>query len=145
MSPLIQNECSPLFYLPAHFPTIDTQAGDRMKILIVEDNETMRRTIKSIVAENADEIYECSDGSEAVALYSECRPDWVLMDIKLKQMDGIEATSIIKALYPDAKIVIVTNYEDEKLQEAAFQAGARKFVLKRRMFDINQILSGKED
>jgi len=92
-----------------------------MKLLIVEDNESMRRTIKSIIGTLADEIYECSDGSEAVTLYGECRPDWVLMDIRLERMDGIEATSRIMALYPEAKIVIVTNYDDQKLKEAAFQ------------------------
>ena len=92
-----------------------------MKLLIVEDNESMRRTIKSIIGTLADEIYECSDGSEAVNLYGECRPDWVLMDIRLERMDGIEATSRIMALYPDAKIVIVTNYDDQTLTEAAFQ------------------------
>ena len=115
-----------------------------MKLLIVEDNESMRRTIKSIVGSLADEIYECSDGSEAVALYRERRPDWVLMDIRLERMDGIEATSRIKALYPEAKIVIVTNYEDPKFKEAAFRAGAMRYLLKRRLFDIDRILLGED-
>src|SRR5262245_34294624 len=116
-----------------------------MKILIVEDNESMRRTIKSIIGTLADEIYECSDGGEAVALYSKCRPDWVLMDIRLESMDGIEATSKIMALYPDAKIVIVTNYDDQKFKEAAFEAGAIRYLLKRRLFDISQILESNEN
>jgi CheY-like chemotaxis protein len=110
-----------------------------MRFLIVEDNESMRRTIKSVISESADEIYECWDGGKAVALYFQHRPDWVLMDIKLERMDGIEATSKIKALYPEAKIVIVTNYDDQKLKEAAFRAGAVRYLLKRDLLDINQI------
>ena len=116
-----------------------------MKLLIVEDNESMRRTIKCIIGDSADEIYECSDGGEAVVLYSEHQPDWVLMDIELERMDGIEATSKIKALYPDAKIVIVTNYDDPKFKEAAFQAGAIRYLLKRRLFDISLILESNDN
>jgi CheY-like chemotaxis protein len=115
-----------------------------MKLLIVEDNESMRRTIKSVIGESGNEIYECWDVGKAVTLYFELRPDWVLMDIKLERMDGIEATSKIKALYPEAKIVIVTNYDDQKLREAAFRAGAVRYLLKRDLLEINQILNSYE-
>jgi CheY-like chemotaxis protein len=116
-----------------------------MKLLIVEDNESMRSTIKSIIGESTNEIYECWDGGEAVALYFEHRPDWVLMDIKLERMDGIEATSKIKALFPEAKIVVVTNYDDQKLKKAAFRAGALLYLLKRDLLEINQIFNSYEE
>ena len=115
-----------------------------MKLLIVDDSEAIRRTIKSVLADMAQEIYECSDGGEALALYSRHRPEWVLMDIKMNQVNGITATGQIKQLFPDAKIVIVTNYDDSHLRQAAYRAGACHYVLKRNLFDICQILIANE-
>jgi CheY-like chemotaxis protein len=116
-----------------------------MKLLIAEDNECMRRTIKSIVGEIATQIYECADGDEAITLYCRHRPDWVLMDIEMGMVDGIEATSRIKALFLEAKIVIVTNYDDSKLKEAAYQAGAFHYLLKKDLLDISDIITSGED
>jgi CheY-like chemotaxis protein len=115
-----------------------------MKLLIVDDSEAIRRMIKSVLADLADEIYECSDGGEALPLYSRHLPDWVLMDIKMNPVNGITATGQIKELFPDAKIVIVTNYDDAQLRGAAYRAGACHYVLKRRLFDIQQILIASE-
>ncbi|MCM3871437.1 MAG: response regulator, partial [Pyrinomonadaceae bacterium] len=62
-----------------------------MKLLIVEDNEQMRRTIKSFMDDIAEAVFECADGADALAAYELRRPDWVLMDIEMKRMDGISA------------------------------------------------------
>jgi CheY-like chemotaxis protein len=112
-----------------------------MKLLIVEDNDRMRETIKSVIEDIAEECLECADGSEAVALYARHLPDWVLMDLKMVQMSGIEATRQIKAAFPDAKIVMVTDYDDKGLRLAALQAGARDYVSKRKLFDLRRILN----
>lgn len=111
-----------------------------MKLLIVDDSPAMRRTIKSLLADCVQEFYECSDGGEALAAYSRNRPDWVLMDVRMKYVNGIQATEQLKALFPEAKVVIVTDYDDPKLREAAYRAGACHYVLKRRLFDVCQIL-----
>ncbi|MCA1849471.1 MAG: response regulator transcription factor [Acidobacteria bacterium] len=113
-----------------------------MKILIVEDNASMRRLIKSIVADLADVVNECSDGAEALAAYTKHRPDWVLMDIKMKELDGIAATRSITALFPGAHVMIVTDYDDEKLREAARSAGACEYVVKEDLFALRRILCG---
>lgn len=63
-----------------------------MKILIVEDNPNMRAMIRKILEQNVPEIreiIECDDGAEAIELYHQNGPDWVLMDIQLKEMDGL--------------------------------------------------------
>ena len=52
-----------------------------MKFLIVEDNERMRRMIKTVVADRFDTVYECSDGSQARGSYAQYEPDWVPMDV----------------------------------------------------------------
>src|SRR4051794_25247875 len=83
-----------------------------MNLLIVEDSEQMRRTIKTFVRDLASEIHECADGAEALAAYRAHRPDWVLMDIRVGRVDGITATRQIKAADAAARIVIVTNYDD---------------------------------
>lgn len=112
-----------------------------MKILIVEDSTQMRRLIKSIVGDLAEVIDECTDGSEALAAYTEQCPDWVLMDIKMKEVDGITATRNIMALFPEAHVMIVTDYDDEKLREAARSAGACGYVVKENLFALRRILS----
>ena len=114
--------------------------GIFMDLLIVEDNLKMRRMIKSIVARIADRIDECADGDEAIALYSKNRPDWVLMDIHLKETNGIEATREITSMYEDAKIIIVTNYNDEHFRESAREAGAVDYILKENLLDIVPII-----
>lgn len=111
-----------------------------MKLLIVEDNLAMRRMIRRLVADLADEISECGDGAEAVALYPALQPDWVLMDIEMQHLNGLAATRQIKADFPAARIVIVTNYNDATLREAAAQAGASGYVLKENLPEVRQLL-----
>ena len=111
-----------------------------MNLLIVEDNPKMRRMIKSIVADLADRIDECADGGEALALYSANRHDWVLMDIHLKQINGIAATRKIISVFHEARIIIVTNYDDAHFRQSAREAGAVDYVLKENLLDVRRIL-----
>ena len=111
-----------------------------MTLLIVDDNDHMRLLLRNIVTDLADEISECSDGAEALSFYKEHQPDWVLMDIRMKDVDGLTATRQIKAAFADAKIIIVTNYDDQYLRQAAQQAGASEFVLKENLLEVRRIL-----
>lgn len=111
-----------------------------MKILIVEDNERMRDLIRRTVSDLAEAINECSDGMEAVAAYKNYRPDCVLMDIRLGQMDGITATYNIRTDFPDAKVIIVTDYDDDKLRHSATRAGASHYLLKENLLGIREVL-----
>ncbi len=111
-----------------------------MSLMIVEDNEPMRRMIRLIVADLAERIDECGDGAEARACYDARRPDWVLMDIKMAGLDGIAATRRIKAAHPEANVMIVTDYDDAALREAAREAGACRYVLKEDLLAVRDIL-----
>ena len=110
-------------------------------ILIVDDNAQMRDLIKSLVANDSHDMLECADGNEAVDLYRRFRPDLVLMDIKMGQMDGLAATRLITTSFPDARVVIVSNYNDPQLQGEAKEAGACAYVLKENLTDLQKILA----
>ena len=116
-----------------------------MSILIADDNEQMRRMIKALVSDLTETIYECSDGAEAVAAYAEHRPDWVLMDIKMKRLDGLSAARQIRSRFPDARIVIVTNYDDAELRKRAIEAGALEYVIKERMVELRRIVADGDE
>lgn len=107
-----------------------------MKLLIVENSLSVRQILKSVVAPVAEEIIECGDGAEAVSLYEAGLPDFVLMDIDLGEMDGITATRRINANDPNAKIIIVTNYDETDLREEARLAGACGYVLKENLLKV---------
>jgi CheY-like chemotaxis protein len=111
-----------------------------LSLLIVDDDERMRSLIRSIVADLADSIIECGDGAEAQGCYAAHHPDWVLMDMMMPQMSGLEATRQLLAFDRAARIVIVTAHDSQSLREAAVSAGACAYVLKDNLLDLREIL-----
>ena len=111
-----------------------------MKILIVDDNPGVRRLLRRAVEPITSQVSECGDGSEALATYSKGWPDVVLMDVRMPQMDGLQATKQIRQFYPTARIVIVTDYDDEDLRQAASEAGACGYSLKQNLTDLPQLI-----
>jgi len=123
--------------------TTDLDVNSRMNFLIIEDNDRMRSMLKSIVAELAGETHECSDGAGALAAYAEHLPDWVLMDVKMKEVDGITATRQIRGSFPQARIMIVSDHDDLELRLAAHQAGACEYIAKESLYDLCRILRAR--
>jgi len=113
-----------------------------MKILIVDDNAEMRRLLHDLLEDVAEEILECIDGGEACTAYEAHFPDWVLMDIRMQKLDGITATREITSAWPEARVMMVTDYDDAKLREAARLAGATEYVTKENLFEIKRVLLG---
>lgn len=111
-----------------------------MKLLIVDDNAEMRRLIAGIVRDLTDSITECSDGAEALARYADVQPDLVLMDIRMRNVDGISASRQIIADFPDANICAVTDYTDEPTRNAARLAGMMNYVAKEDLFDLRAVI-----
>jgi len=112
-----------------------------MKLMIVDDNKEVRIFLRSLFEDTADEIIECSDGLSAVRLYAEHHPDYVLMDIEMKRMDGLTATERIMKENPEAKIIIVTSHNNTNLKEAVKLLGAAAFVSKDNLFELENIIN----
>ena len=98
------------------------------------------RMLTEFVGRKFTEIYECTDGEQAFSAYAEHHPDWVLMDWQMPNKDGIAATREIIAGFPTAKICLVTSYDDAFLKSEALEAGAKGFVLKRNLTELELIL-----
>lgn len=96
--------------------------------------------IRSIVSHLADAVVECGDGVQALSAYAVHRPGWVLMDLKLPGMDGIETTRLMRRVDAGARIAIVTNYDDAALRIAARTAGASGYVCKTNLLDLLDLL-----
>ncbi len=94
----------------------------------------MRRFIRRLVADLTDEIGECS----VTRRYGELRPNWVLMDIEVEAVNGLTATRQLKAHFPKARILIVTNYDDTSLRNAAQAASASGYLLKDNLWELRQ-------
>jgi CheY-like chemotaxis protein len=112
-----------------------------MKIMIVDDNQGMRDVIKNMLGSTNAEFIECEDGGEAVGRYSQELPDWITMDLSMEYVDGISAASELQAMYPDARIIIVTDYNDNVLRDKAKEAGAYAYVLKENLHELPVILN----
>jgi DNA-binding NarL/FixJ family response regulator len=112
-----------------------------MKVLIVDDSQSMRAMIRTFIAGFSTDVVECCDGSEALDAYREHRPDIVLMDIKMKRMDGLAATSQIIQSFPETRVVIVSQWDDAPIREASRIAGAETIVSKSDLFPLLSILA----
>jgi DNA-binding NarL/FixJ family response regulator len=103
---------------------------DPMKLMIVDNDPTMREVIRGIVARPEDQVVECSDGDEVIPAFRAFSADWVLMDVQMGRMSGMQATRELKYTFPDAHVAILTNYGSIEFREEAASAGAEKYFLK---------------
>jgi two-component system, NarL family, response regulator LiaR len=103
-----------------------------IKVVFVDDHEMVRIGVSSYLSAQADidVVGEASDGREGVQLALEMRPDIILMDLVMKEMDGIQATKEIIQEWPEAKIIIVTSFLDDDKVYPALEAGAVSYMLK---------------
>ena len=111
-----------------------------MTVLLVDDHRGFRELEKTIFASLFDTFYESSSGDDAIKIYEAYKPDWVLMDYKMDGMTGIEAAKKIKENDSSAKIIMISQYDDNDLKKAAFNAGVLSFVNKEKLSTIKNIM-----
>lgn len=103
-----------------------------IRVLIVDDHDLFRDGIASLLKARGYEVVgEASDGVEALSRVRELRPDLVLMDIRMPNMGGLEATRRIKAEMPEVNVVILTVSDDEEDLFEAIKSGAQGYLLKK--------------
>ena len=104
----------------------------KARLLVVDDQPFMRAGIKAILGMDGalKVVGEARDGQEAIARCRELRPDMILMDVSMPNMNGLEATKKIKAEFPLTSVLILTAHADHRLLMDAVKAGAAGYVLK---------------
>jgi NarL family two-component system response regulator LiaR len=105
-----------------------------IRVVIADDHSLVRQGLRRYLemAEGIEVVGEASTGGEAVDLVEQERPDIALMDIRMPEMDGLEAARTISARFPETGIVMLTAYDDRHFVVEAVRAGARGYVLKAR-------------
>jgi len=103
-----------------------------IKILIVDDHAVVRKGIRALLATETDieVIGEAKDGSQAVQLYDDLKPDLLLLDLLMPKMSGVEVIESLKKIYPDARILVLTSFAADDQVFPAIKAGALGYLLK---------------
>ena len=116
-----------------------------MRLLIVDDHAQMRRTVRDLVATADDVVCEANDGAEAELAFEAQRPDCVIMDVQMQPVGGIAATRQITARHPEARIIVLTQFDDPGLRDSALQAGASGFVTKDNLETLGELVRHSRD
>jgi two-component system, NarL family, response regulator LiaR len=108
------------------------ESTDKIKVLLADDHVIVREGTKELVQRQPDMevVAEASDGVEAVELSRLYRPDVIVMDIAMPNMNGIEATKQIKKILPSTAVLILTAYDSDQYIMALLEAGAAGYLLK---------------
>jgi two-component system, NarL family, response regulator LiaR len=106
--------------------------NDIIRVMIVDDHNMVRDGLKVFMSVYSDleMVAEADSGEEALRLCDRMRPDVILMDLKLKKMDGIAATRAIRERHPDIQIIALTSFADKDKVKAVMDAGAIGYLLK---------------
>lgn len=115
------------------------------RILVVDDSSMMQKMIRKTLEEGGHTIVgDARNGKEAIDLYKSLSPDLVTMDITMREMDGFEAAREILELDQEAKIIFLSNLDEEKYSTDAQQVGAKGYVNKHKSREILSLIESIE-
>lgn len=112
-----------------------------IRVLVADDHPVVRNGLAGVIAQQPELalVAEASNGRQALERYREHRPDVVLMDLRMPEMDGVSAIGAIRAEFPDARILALTTYEGDVDIHRALEAGARGYLIKDML--LTEVLS----
>ena len=107
-------------------------AQDRIRILSVDDNALLREGLAAIIGIQQDMVLvsQAVNGADAIRQYRTFQPDVTLMDLRLPDLSGIDAMIAIRAEFPEARVILLTTFEDDVENRRAMEAGAKGYLLK---------------
>jgi len=125
-------------------------ATARARVLVVDDHSLLRTGVANIINQEPtlEVVAEAANGRDAIAAYRTFHPDVVLMDLRMPEMEGVEAVRQIREIDPQARVVVLTTYDADEDIARALQAGAKAYILKDIAADalvacIRDVLAGK--
>lgn len=103
-----------------------------IKVLIADDQELIRQSLQIVlgIKEDISVIGTAGNGNEVIKLVQKEKPDVILMDVRMPEMDGVQCTKMIKERYPQIKIIILTTFDDDEFVFSALKYGASGYLLK---------------
>jgi CheY-like chemotaxis protein len=113
------------------------------KLLIVDDQANARELIRSFLTIPGITFRESASGREAIAFARDFKPHWVTVDVKMPGMDGFETIKGIKEVHPEARIIIVTSFNEPQFRELAHSVGAVGFILKENLLALRLLLENE--
>jgi DNA-binding NarL/FixJ family response regulator len=107
-----------------------------IRILAVDDHPMFRQGIAGLLADQADMslVAEAANGQEAIQQFRTHRPDVTLMDLQMPEMNGLDATILIRSEFPEARIIVLTTYAGDVQVLRALKAGARAYLMKSLLY-----------
>jgi len=134
----------------AESPAVPGAAVTHARVLVVDDHSLLRTGVANIINQEPDleVVAEAENGRDAIAAFVTHQPDVVLMDLRMPEMEGVEAVRRIREIDPQARVIVLTTYDADEDIARALQAGAKAYILKDIAADalvacIRAVLSGK--
>ena len=103
-----------------------------IRVILADDQELIRESLSFVLNAQADidMVGIATNGREAIELVRREKPDVVLMDIRMPEVDGVECTRLIKEAYPQIRVIILTTFDDDELVQGALRNGAKGYLIK---------------
>ena len=108
--------------------------------MIVDDNARFRTLVRTILTQPDDRVLELDDGAGVTENYAVFEPDWVLMDVSMKYVDGLEATRQLLQRFPEARVIFLSDFTNKHLIAKGLDLGAVAYLSKEDIFAVQNII-----
>jgi DNA-binding NarL/FixJ family response regulator len=114
-----------------------------MKLMIIDDHDGMRSTIRQLIAAPGDSVVECASGDDALRMLVQFKPDCVTVDVSMPGLCAFKTMRAIREMHPAARVICVTSHDQPDYRRAAYDAGASGFVVKDNLSDLYLLVATK--